>query len=389
MALILYSALISTIRGKLQGSIFSKSGAGQTIGNRGIPRSTPTENQLVQRSGFTANAYRWAALTEQQRQDWRSLAATKPVTNRIGEIVFLSGWLYFRKIQSLVSPLGSGATVFANPLAPAAVEANYTVTQWDIEAVGSNWKTINLIFFGINIGATTTPQFILIYISNPVSVGQTGYFGTYYRLSGRITTVATGANTLWFRGLNDMILPPGFFTFPGALHRFKFVAVIPESGSIAVEKFADFMPTIILPVVFPTLAANLAAPNGVSPMWLPSTGRIIGNMSFVIGNNTINYSAVYRIQIQAGEPQSTTAPIDPSLYNAQNQFSFFFDAAFDNNQFTTGTPLANFFAWYNSTFGPYPTTQVGKFLPFQARLFEISSGDVGPWTTGYFVVKPF
>jgi hypothetical protein len=386
MAIILYSALISQIRGKLQGSVFSKSGAGQIITNRGVPRKTPTVTQLAERSGFTVNAYLWNEITEAQRQAWRDLAGTIPVQNRIGETVFLTGFLYFRKVMSLIYPLGATAPFLADPLAGNAQEATFEANEFDVESTELGWSVTLADFTAVTINATAAAQHILIGISLPLSAGATKYYGTYYRALTEEFTPPNSVGTTFFPSIINKLMPKGWYTYEGAVHRFRMQFVVPGSGSISVEKFNDLAVTITIPTVFPSVEADLTAPGSLLPRWSAGSQKIIGTMAYAIGDPLVNYSALYKIQIQAGAPQIDMSPIDPIFYIPLNEFNLLYDVPFETNTLGAGTPLTNFFAWYNATIGPWPTSQVGYYLPYRARLLEISSGEIGPFTVGFFLI---
>ncbi len=380
MAIILYSALISQIRGKLQGSVFSKSGAGQIITNRGVPRKTPTVAQLSTRSGFTTNARYWKNLTVAQRNAWRTQASTIPVQNRIGETVFLSGWLFFRKVMSLSFPNGSAFSILANPLAGVAQEIQFFVLNFIVRFQNQSFFCTQILWRFITINATNAPQRYVIYVSLPLSAGQLKYYGTYYRLKMGTFTGPNSPNvTVTVSDLNSLI-PAGWYTYSGANHRFKIQILVGASGSLSVEKFADFAVTILPPVVFPVL--TITTDGGSEGRFVWDGVSWLAVPVFTVDSSPPGWRAQYQASISFGRPISgpTVPPgtdFGPERLQAiGGPFSliFFFSPGPPADPQNSSLMLSNAPPPY--TFGADPHS------PVRIRLFHTPSGIYGPYTIG-------
>jgi hypothetical protein len=70
MAKVILSALLTSLTGKLAGSVFQQSLGGLQIRSRVSPRNPYTGNQSFNRAAFAFNASTWPSLTDVQRQSW-------------------------------------------------------------------------------------------------------------------------------------------------------------------------------------------------------------------------------------------------------------------------------------------------------------------------------
>jgi hypothetical protein len=380
MALIQYSALVSQMRGKLNGSVLSKSGAGQIITNRGVPRLTPSESQLAKRSGFTANAYLWEDLTEIEREAWRSLAATIPIQNRIGETVFLSGFLYFRKVMSLVYPDGGLVPFLADPIAGNAQEVSFTVTEFDAEPTAEGWNITLADFTALTINATAADQYILIGISLPISAGAVKYYGTYYRALTEEFTPPNSAGTTFFPSIINKLMPKGWFTYPGAVHRFKMQFVVPGSGSVSVEQFNDLGVTIPPEVEFPVL--TITTDGGTEGMFVFDGISWLAVPVFTADSSPPGWRADYQASLSFGQPISGSTVPPGTDFGAERLQAI--GGPFSGVYFFSPGPPAdsqNSSLMISNAPGPY-TFGVDPHSPVRIRLFHTPSGTYGPYNIG-------
>lgn len=386
MAIILYSALISTIRGKLQGSVFSKSGAGQVITNRGVPRREPTAAQLTARSGFSVNASLWLQLGEVQRLAWTNLAATIPVQNRIGETVFLTGFLYFRKVMSLIFPAGSNAPFLADPAGGVAQESEFVMNEFSLDTTNQGWRIVLADLTGITTNATGAEQHIIISISLPISPGQRTYFGTYYRALTQVFNGPNQAGQSFNIQIVGFIMPIGWYTFTDAVHRFRIQFVQGNSGSISVEKFADIVSSFAPPTVFPQVQAYNGTIMGRRPRWNWENERIEKNMHIILGDGTVDFNSIFRSVTRIGTPAGSQVPIDPTLLGPNNTFSLDLYSPASGNRLTGGVPIGTLGSYMLEYFGTFPTSQIGKFLPVSIILQDIATGTESEPTYIYFEI---
>lgn len=140
MAKIKYSALVSEVSGKLNGSVLTKNRYGAYIRNKVTPVNRQTSAQLGVRSTFTTVAQAWRGLTQAQLAQWGAGAKNFIRTNVFGDIRNLSGFnLYMRLNKNLLNT--GGAMIDVCPL-PAPVES-ITAT---VLAAANGANTVTLTF---------------------------------------------------------------------------------------------------------------------------------------------------------------------------------------------------------------------------------------------------
>lgn len=91
MSKIKYSALVSDMRNKLNGSVMSKNRYGSYIRNKVTPVNPQTSFQTNQRANLSALSAAWRSLTDSQRAGWFAVAAGAPRTDIFGDPKILAG----------------------------------------------------------------------------------------------------------------------------------------------------------------------------------------------------------------------------------------------------------------------------------------------------------
>lgn len=99
MAIIKVGAPLSGIRGTLGGITYSANGSGPYVKQWAIPVNPGSSKQYRERGYQSRMPALWAALTEGQRDDWRSFAAdpAQELTNSLGEAYYASGFNWYCK----------------------------------------------------------------------------------------------------------------------------------------------------------------------------------------------------------------------------------------------------------------------------------------------------
>lgn len=95
MAKIKYSALVSDMRNKLNGSVLSKNRYGSYVRNKVTPVNPQTSFQLNQRALLSSLSSEWRSLTQAQRDAWAAAAQAQPITDIFGDSKILSGQSFF------------------------------------------------------------------------------------------------------------------------------------------------------------------------------------------------------------------------------------------------------------------------------------------------------
>lgn len=187
MAKIKFSAFLTDMRGKVNGTVFSKNRSGAYARTKVSPINPQTVRQSAVRSQLTALAQAFRSLTAAQIAAWNSAVSNFTGTNVFGDTVKPSGINLYCRLNMNLNQIGG--TLIANPPLPTEVPpvesltltANGTVaalslafaptpvpasTDWIVEAtapvspgksfVKSEYRQIQVI-----AAAATTPQSLL------------------------------------------------------------------------------------------------------------------------------------------------------------------------------------------------------------------------------------
>lgn len=179
MAKVKYSALVSDMRNKLNGSVLSKNRAGNYIRNKTTPVNPQTAAQQANRQQLGAMSSAWNGLTESQRASWRAAVASFPYTDIFGDRKELDGKSLMIKLNLNLLNAGQ-AQINSAPSSVAIPEL----------AITSGTATV-----ADGVGLVVTPAAIpagftlLVYATPPVNAGV--YFvKNRYRLLGTATAAA-------------------------------------------------------------------------------------------------------------------------------------------------------------------------------------------------------
>jgi hypothetical protein len=100
MANIKLGAIVTDIRGKLGGTVFSRGGGGSIVRNWTKPTNPRSNRQEVNRAAISSITYRWnKTLTQDQRDDWNTYAANTPWVNSLGQAIVMTGIAAFVRLN--------------------------------------------------------------------------------------------------------------------------------------------------------------------------------------------------------------------------------------------------------------------------------------------------
>lgn len=99
MAKIKYSALVSDMRNKLNGSVLSKNRYGSYVRNKVTPVNPQTDAQQLQRSRLSSASSAWKGLSQTVRNGFAEIAKAHPLTNIFGDQVTLDGKSMFTRLS--------------------------------------------------------------------------------------------------------------------------------------------------------------------------------------------------------------------------------------------------------------------------------------------------
>lgn len=99
MALIEMGAIVTKIRGKVQGTVFSGNSAGNVIRNKTIPKRSSTDARSLWNNQMKYYSQVWVSLTDAQKANWALFAANFTFTNKLGANVVAAPNLVFQTFQ--------------------------------------------------------------------------------------------------------------------------------------------------------------------------------------------------------------------------------------------------------------------------------------------------
>jgi hypothetical protein len=129
MALVKYGAIVTDVRGKLGGTVFSRGGGGSIVRNWTKPTNPRSNRQEANRSQMSRLAQYWnGTLDQDARDDWNTFAANTPWVNALGQAIVLTGIAAYARLNAARLAAGLAMRVDA-PLAyglPGNPSATFT-----------------------------------------------------------------------------------------------------------------------------------------------------------------------------------------------------------------------------------------------------------------------
>ena len=116
MARIIYSGLVTSIRGSIGGTTFQNNAYGFTVKNKANMVKPNTVSQNLSKLVFSLAVKAWGTLTVANRANWDSWAATYPQFAKNNPSSVLSGFAVFvKQFANVLIGLGLSSTPTANP----------------------------------------------------------------------------------------------------------------------------------------------------------------------------------------------------------------------------------------------------------------------------------
>lgn len=171
MAKIKFSALVSDLRGKLNGSVFSKNRSGNYIRNKVTPVNPQTAAQSRVRSMFGKISQAWRSLSDAQRASWNNSVQKFAETDIFGDMRNPSGKALFQKLNQNL--LLVGQSMLNSCPSPA------DVGSFSIESVVFNEEQGGLTLTTVSDGSLLT---YTVEATPPLSSGQTFAKNSFRRI---------------------------------------------------------------------------------------------------------------------------------------------------------------------------------------------------------------
>lgn len=162
MAKVKFSALVSDMSGKLNGSVFSRNRGGSYLRNKVTPINPQTSFQAKVRNIFGSISSGWKSLTEAQRKAWTSVVEQWKKTNIFGDLKTPSGNSLFVRLNANI--IKAGGTMIDNPPMPAGVSGADEVSFDELSVA-------NGISIDVEVPSITSNDKILVEMTPGMSPG--------------------------------------------------------------------------------------------------------------------------------------------------------------------------------------------------------------------------
>lgn len=180
MAKVKFSALISDMRNKLNGSVFSKNRGGNYLRNKVTPVNPQTTFQAGFRASFGGLSSSFRGLNPDGIKGWNDAAASFPYVDIFGDTKYLSGiQLYVKLNQNLATAERSAITAAPTPAPVKFVSADALAATASPASMGVDYETVG-------IGGACT---VIIEATRGVSAGR-NFLQNEYRV------IATAPDTI-------------------------------------------------------------------------------------------------------------------------------------------------------------------------------------------------
>lgn len=186
MALAKYGGIISELRGKEAGVIFSRNAYGSYMKQKVSPVNPQTQNQLSQRTLMGNLAQVWATLTAGQKDSWDNLGSQVTRVNRFGDTTYYTGFSIFMKLNRNIV-LAGGSAADEAPSVPSIDALSISGFTW---SVGT--PTASIAF-----SPTVPTGFkMFVYATNNILTGRR-FIKNYYRLIKVIAAAQTSPQDVY------------------------------------------------------------------------------------------------------------------------------------------------------------------------------------------------
>jgi len=124
MAKVKFSALISEMRNKLNGSVFARNRGGAYLRTKVTPSNPQSIAQVLVRARLAAYAQAWRSLTEEQRTAWSAAVGSWQTTDVFGDLLNPTGnTLYTRLNINIAIADGAALVLPPTPVGVASMTA--------------------------------------------------------------------------------------------------------------------------------------------------------------------------------------------------------------------------------------------------------------------------
>lgn len=363
MAVVKYSALLDELRGKLNGTVFSKFHNGYNSYKKGQPKRFGSQAQQLQRQSLSIAAKYWKNASQLLRDRYSAKAAVYPVRNRFGELVNLPSFQYYMLISRLRQITGLNIESVPGSNTPSVnsyevlPSSDLTITATDTGHILSGIIDFN------TLSAYPDSASISIYVSSAVPSTDVTQRRTHYYVMRQARTGGLSIGTKFSYTVSDLLLPSGFRPVSGGQLEIKLVFWISGQAAIIPPAFFRVPFTYIPPAppewpitwAFSGNDGRFTELQNAGGTWQPQgTGTWLASPS----ENLAGVAADYEFELA----------MSPNLFSSDIARPEEFD---DPRPTLSGTLAAK------SSFAPYYITPatIGDLQAWMRSNFSYTSGD--------------
>lgn len=162
-----WSALVSDVRGKLNGSVASRNRYGSYFRNKVTPTNPQTASQMRVRGIFGAISKLWGQLTDSQRKSWEAFSSEHKFSDIFGDLQTLQGNAMFQKVNMNLHKIK--APLISTP--GEVIETPYIVDA----LTGMNVVDGGITAAGVDVefgGIPNADSVIVLYATPAISAGR-------------------------------------------------------------------------------------------------------------------------------------------------------------------------------------------------------------------------
>lgn len=190
MAKILFTAFMADMRGKVNGTVFSKNAVCAYARTKVSPANPQSPDQSIVRQRLASLSAQWRGLTQSQRNSWIEGSVNFPRTNQFGQTYYLTGQqLYIALNTNILTVQGAEIVNCPAPVevpefslqSGAADVSAQTISVTSIAEVPTNFKLVLQATTGLSAGVQFVKnQYRQVTTMNSGSTGTMVFQGAYF-----------------------------------------------------------------------------------------------------------------------------------------------------------------------------------------------------------------
>lgn len=169
MAQIKLGLALTDIKGKVGGSVFSSNKNGKYFRNNSVGGGRNSAIWDTKKTILGSVAQRWRLLSHDQREAWNLAATQIPKTNKVGDVVYWSGFNYFSSVNS--KRLNLGGSVI---LLPPALESFPDIQDFSVKLLPQTQFVPRISFSVLKDKPDDERSYLQLLAFDPPAIGEPG-----------------------------------------------------------------------------------------------------------------------------------------------------------------------------------------------------------------------